>query len=131
MKRYWQQGSVITGLALGAIAQPAWTEADAIPRLKQQNRPATTVKEWRAQIEAQTVQVTGVRLDRTDTGLEITLETAEGRPLQIDATKFRTEGNSLIADIPNAVLALPNAQVFKAENPTGGHCDCAGGTARC
>ncbi|WP_202924966.1 TonB-dependent siderophore receptor [Myxacorys almedinensis] len=80
-------------------------------------RPATTVKEWVAQIEAATVQITGVTLNRTDTGLEIVLQTAEGKPLQVDATKFRTEGTSLIADIPNAVLALPTGQEFVADNP--------------
>ncbi|MFB2839034.1 TonB-dependent siderophore receptor [Floridanema evergladense] len=79
---------------------------------------ATSVKEWIAQIEAATVQVTEVKLKRTDTGLDVVLETAESKPLQIDATKFRTEGNSLIADIPNAVLALPEGQPFTADNPT-------------
>ncbi|NDJ17466.1 TonB-dependent siderophore receptor [Myxacorys almedinensis A] len=82
------------------------------------NRPATTVKEWMAQVEAAQVQVTGVKLERTEAGLDIVLETAEGKPLTIDATKFRTEGNSLIAEIPNATLALPQGQPFVAENPT-------------
>lgn len=83
---------------------------------RDRDRPATTVKEWFAQIEAATVQVTGVKLNRTDTGLDITLETAEGKPLQVDATQFRAEGTSLIADIPNAVLALPDAEEFSADN---------------
>ena len=81
-------------------------------------RPAKTVKEWMAQVEAATVQVTTVRLERTATGLDIILETQNGKPLQVDATKFRTEGNSLIADIPNAVIALTDAQAFNADNPT-------------
>ena len=88
-----------------------------ITRLRDLKRPATTVKDWMAQVEAATVQVTNVRVEQTDSGLDITLETAAGKPLQVDATKFRSEGNSLIADIPNAVLALPNAQEFSAENP--------------
>lgn len=100
------------------------------------NRPTITVKEWIGQMEmankeqgvrnreqlAQSpdsaVQVTNVRVERTDTGLDITLKTADSKPLQVDASKFRTEGNSLIADIPNAVLALPDAQVFNVDNPT-------------
>jgi len=89
-----------------------------IPRISDRAQPATTVKDWLAQIEAATVQVTAVKLERTDTGLDIVLESAEGKPLQVDATKFRTEGNSLIADIPNAVLALPQGQTFVADNPT-------------
>jgi iron complex outermembrane recepter protein len=80
--------------------------------------PATTVKDWLAQIEATTVQVTRIELERTDTQLDIILETAEGKPLQIDATQLRQEGNSLIAEIPNAVLVLPEGQSFIAENPT-------------
>ncbi|MBW4553701.1 MAG: TonB-dependent siderophore receptor [Aphanocapsa sp. GSE-SYN-MK-11-07L] len=81
-------------------------------------KAATTVQEWIAQIEATTVQVTDIQLSSTETSLEILLETQDGKSLQIDASKFRTEGNSLVADIPNAVLTLPNAQAFTAENPT-------------
>lgn len=79
---------------------------------------STSVKEWMVQIEAATVQVTGVKLVRIETGLEIVLKTLEGKALQVDATKFRIEGNSLIADIPNALLVLPEGQPFTADNPT-------------
>ncbi|HIK14033.1 MAG TPA: TonB-dependent siderophore receptor [Leptolyngbyaceae cyanobacterium M33_DOE_097] len=89
-----------------------------IRQLRDRDRPATTVKEWVAQIEASTSQVTEVTLNRTSTGLEIVLGTADARPLLIDATQFRAEGISLIADIPNTVLALADAQAFLAENPT-------------
>ena len=85
-------------------------------------------------MEAAQVQVTGVKLDRTETGLDIVLETAEGKPLTIDATKFRREGNNLIAEIPNATLALPQGQTFVAENPTADiatvQVEQAGGTIR-
>ncbi len=84
----------------------------------QGRRPAVTVQEWMAQIEAETVKVTGVSVERTDFGLDITLTTADGRLLQIDATRFRTEGNSLIADLPNTILALPDAPEFTTEIPT-------------
>ncbi|MBD2314173.1 TonB-dependent siderophore receptor [Desertifilum sp. FACHB-1129] len=78
------------------------------------NQPATTVQEWVAQLEAIAVPVTGVRLNQSDSGLEIILETAEGQTLSIDSRQFRTEGDRLIADIPNATLA----QAFNADNPT-------------
>jgi iron complex outermembrane recepter protein len=94
------------------------TQHSPIPRIDDRPQPATTVKDWIAQIEAATVQVTGVKLERTESGLEIILETADGKPLQVDANQFRTEGDSLIADIPNAVLALPEGQPFIANNPT-------------
>lgn len=65
------------------------------------------------------IQVTGVQLNPSETELEIVLETQDGIPLPVDATQFRAEGNTLIADIPNAVLALPQGQEFLAENPAG------------
>ena len=111
-------GLVVASVLSVAGPQAAWAEDNAqIPRIQDLGQPATSLQEWRAQIERTTVQVTGVQLNRTDTELEIILETAEDKPLQIDATQFRTEGSSLVADIPNAVLALPNGQAFVAENP--------------
>ncbi|MBW4647008.1 MAG: TonB-dependent siderophore receptor [Goleter apudmare HA4340-LM2] len=109
-------GGTIAAETLPGEAQEKLRDPDSLGSLRR-DRPATTVKEWLAQVEAATVQVTNVRVDRTADGLDITLETAEGKPLQVDATKFRSEGNSLVADIPNAVLALPQGQAFVAENP--------------
>jgi iron complex outermembrane receptor protein len=83
---------------------------------------AKTLKEWVAQIEAAEqaaiTQVTNIQLDRTDDGLEITLETLENKPLQVDASQFRAEGNVLIASILNAVLALPEGQALSVDDPT-------------
>jgi iron complex outermembrane recepter protein len=64
------------------------------------------------------VSITAIKLNQTTAELEIILETAIGQTLQIDASKFRTESNALIAEIPNAVLALPDGQGFQAENPS-------------
>lgn len=100
---------------LGELKTEVKTE---ILRVSDLNRPATSVKEWVAQMEAAMIQVTGVSLNRTNTGLEIVHPPAEGKPLQVDASKFRTEGNNLIADIPNATLVLSQGQPFVAENPT-------------
>jgi len=114
----------LLGLTSLLVAQAGWAvEFGEEPRtqitpVNRRDRPATTVKEWIAQIEAETVQVTGVSIDLTDIGLEITLSTADEKLLQIDATKFRAEGNSLIADIPKAVLTLSDAAEFVSANPT-------------
>ncbi|NDJ16451.1 TonB-dependent receptor domain-containing protein [Myxacorys almedinensis] len=81
-----------------------------------QHQPATSVTEWMAQIEAATVQVTAVKLERSETELDIILETADGKPLKIGA--IRSERDRFIAEIPNAALALPEGQSFQAENPT-------------
>jgi iron complex outermembrane receptor protein len=78
---------------------------------------ATTVRDWLAQVEAATVQVNRVTLDRTSQGLEISLNTQGDKLLRVDIDTFRIEGNRLMAEIPDAVLALPEG-AFLAENPT-------------
>ncbi|MEP1058640.1 MULTISPECIES: TonB-dependent siderophore receptor [Cyanophyceae] len=106
-------------------AVEAQSQAAVGTRLKDFDRPATTLKEWEEKLENSKlisqnapVTVTDVQVNRVDDGLDVVLEIEEGKPLSIDATNFRAEGTSLIADIPNAVLALPNAQEFSAENPS-------------
>jgi iron complex outermembrane receptor protein len=91
-----------------------------IQRLSNKQRPATTLQEWQENLLAQSalVQVTEVTLERSEFGLDITLETADGKPLQIDATRFRAEGNVLIADIANSVLSLSTGDQFLRNNPT-------------
>ncbi|MGG6269920.1 AMIN domain-containing protein [Leptolyngbya sp. AN03gr2] len=93
------------------------TAQEKVPHLQERDRPATSVKEWMAQVEAAIVRVTGVRLDRTDGGLRVVLETEAGQSLQ--ATQ-QSEGDTLILTVPNAVLALSNGQSFEAENPGAG-----------
>ncbi|MEG4229938.1 TonB-dependent receptor [Microcoleus sp. N9_B2] len=99
----------------------------AIPKLDEIARPNTSVESLLnpsrpsltnfsdvVQISQSVVQVTGVRLNPTQAGLEVILETAEGQILQ---AKTRTEGKTLIADIANAQLVLPDGQEFSAQNP--------------
>jgi hemoglobin/transferrin/lactoferrin receptor protein len=61
--------------------------------------------------------VTGVRLTPVTNGLTILLETESGA---VEAPLTRNEGNTLIAEISNAVLVLPEAGSFQAENPAEG-----------
>ncbi|MEM0980068.1 MAG: TonB-dependent siderophore receptor [Cyanobacteria bacterium P01_H01_bin.58] len=70
-----------------------------------------------AQIETSQVQITGVRLEDTDTGLQIVLETANG---ELAAPTITVTGNALIAAIPNAVLALPEGEEFQQFEPAKG-----------
>lgn len=120
----WKQRQLVlmTSLASVLTVQAGW--ADSLPQLRGTPQPTKTVKEWVAQMEAaqnETPQtVTGIKLERTETGLDITLETADGKPLQVDATQFTREGNALVARISNAVLALPEGKEFRADNPTSG-----------
>lgn len=101
----------------GLAAPGAIPERPVVPDPEQQP-PAKTVTEWLAQSKATQVQVTGVRFDQTADGLEIVLETLEGQALAIDTSQFRAEGNSLVAEIRNAVWAIPGQTEFRADNPT-------------
>ena len=113
---------VLSGSLVGALALSA--EAQEVEVLESQGLvadeepPATTVTEWMAQIEAAQVQITGVRLEVTDVGLQVVLETAEGRELAAPTTT--TSGNALIAEIPNAVLAMPEGDEFLEFEPAEG-----------
>jgi iron complex outermembrane recepter protein len=64
-----------------------------------------------------TVQVTAVRLNLTADGLEVILETIDGQELSPATSVI---GNALIADIPDAVLALPDDNEFQQANPIEG-----------
>jgi iron complex outermembrane recepter protein len=86
--------------------------------LSEFDQPATTTNEWLAQIaQASVIQITGVQINPTETGLEIVLETTEGQ-LEIQTTNV--VGNALITDISNAVLELPDDEEFQAANPIEG-----------
>jgi iron complex outermembrane receptor protein len=88
------------------------------------------VEEWVSQIQAQErgsqqgtdelaqaqIQITGVQVNATETGFELNLE-ATG-PLTEPETSV--VGNALVADIPNAVLALPDGNEFQQVNPAAG-----------
>jgi iron complex outermembrane receptor protein len=80
--------------------------------------PAKTVAEWQTQIAQALVQVTQVTVTPTAEGLEIRLDTADNKPLQVDASKFRQEGNAFVAEITNTSLSLADGQPFLATNPT-------------
>ncbi|PSO57850.1 MAG: hypothetical protein BRC47_00890 [Cyanobacteria bacterium QS_7_48_42] len=66
---------------------------------------------------AQARQVTGVRLDPTDSGLEVILETPSEEQPQVFKTRF---GRTLAIDIPNTQLRLPEDKGFRENNPASG-----------
>lgn len=92
MSKYWQllNSLGIAGAVSVLVAQPAWT---------------------------QVIQVTQVRLNPTDRGLEIILEFPSDRSPQFFTTSF---GKTFVADIINTQLRLPNGQDFRADNPAAG-----------
>jgi iron complex outermembrane recepter protein len=119
-----QQIVLLVSSILILTAEPVWARTNPPPSSAPQ--PARTVQEWLDQIQAQglTAQkqvpqvVTRVRLEQTARGLDISLDTVDGKPLEIDATRFTVQGNSLIATIANTELKLPEGKTFRTSNPT-------------
>ena len=97
---------------LNDIARPS----TSVEGLLEQSRPNFIISNA-VRISQSVVQVTGVKLNPTAAGLEVILETEAGQLLQAIT---RTEGNSAIADIENAQLALPSGEGFRAQNPDRG-----------
>ncbi|QYO63277.1 TonB-dependent receptor plug domain-containing protein [Leptolyngbya sp. 7M] len=91
-----------------------------IPQLTDLDQSVTTVEEWVAQIEASNgsatpeaiVQITGVRVEATEAGLQVILETADG---VLAVPETRSVGNALIADITNATIAEEFSQATPIE----------------
>lgn len=85
-----------------------------IPHLHDVAQPAKTVEQWLSQTQTSVVEVTGVSVSATDLGLDVILETSAELVSPVTSVII---GNTLIADIPNAVLALPNTQEFQQVEP--------------
>ncbi|MEM9246073.1 MAG: AMIN domain-containing protein, partial [Cyanobacteria bacterium P01_F01_bin.153] len=79
--------------------------------------PVTTLDEWRAQIAQAQVRITNVRVEETEAGLQVILETAGGAPKISDP---RTVGNALVSEISNAVLDLPSGEDLEEFAPVDG-----------
>ncbi|MEH2177847.1 TonB-dependent receptor plug domain-containing protein [Nostoc sp.] len=100
-------------------------EVTKIFPIQEPNHFARTVQEWLAQIEQQqtpqteVVQVTSVKVNPTDKGVEIILQTSKGQQLQLIN---RSTGSNFITDIPNAQLRLPSGEAFtfRSEKPIAG-----------
>lgn len=68
--------------------------------------------------QADLIKVTAVELYETDVGIEVVLKTAN--PQLLKPAKTTTVGNSVVTDIPNAVLELPKGNRFELVNPLAG-----------
>jgi iron complex outermembrane receptor protein len=88
-----------------------------IPQLSELEQPATTIEDWLAQRLQALVQVTGVRVEVTESSLQVVLEVAEG---ELPNPTVRSVGNALIADFSGVTLALPNGNEFSQANPIEG-----------
>ncbi|KAM3097196.1 TonB-dependent receptor plug domain-containing protein [Phormidesmis sp. 146-35] len=97
-----------------AVPQPVGSNALGTVR---DRRPATTVQEWMAQVEAATIRVTGVRVEPTGGTVRVILETSAGIT---QAPTNRSEGNTLVSELNNAVLALPDGNRVAIDKPGAG-----------
>ncbi|MGF1673850.1 MAG: AMIN domain-containing protein [Rivularia sp. (in: cyanobacteria)] len=62
-------------------------------------------------------KITGVKLDPVDGGVNLVLKTSDGTRPQVFTTK---RGNTLVADIINTQLLIPQGNNFRQDNPTDG-----------
>ncbi len=76
-----------------------------------------TISRSIAQTPNSIVQVTGVRITSTTTGLDVSLQTSTG---ELTLPAPTVQGNALIVKIPNAVLVLPDGKAFEQINPVAG-----------
>ena len=75
--------------------------------------PATTPPDQGGEV----IQITGVQANPTENGVEIILQTTQGKLLQPVTLAL---SKTYIANIPNAVLALPQGKEFRQDNPASG-----------
>ncbi|HYW18853.1 MAG TPA: AMIN domain-containing protein [Nodularia sp. (in: cyanobacteria)] len=66
---------------------------------------------------AQMAQVTGVKLNPANGGVNVVLQTSSGSRPQVFTTK---RGNALVSDIINTQLRLPQGNNFRQDNPAAG-----------
>ncbi|MEM8613433.1 MAG: TonB-dependent receptor [Cyanobacteria bacterium P01_H01_bin.105] len=107
-----QQVLMVTSM-FSLVALPAVeSRADAInTEVLSLDRPA----DWIAQTEA--VQVTGIQVEETEAGLQVVLETTGG---ELAVSTPATSTNTLVVEIPGAVLALPDSNEFLQFEPAEG-----------
>lgn len=107
-------------VALLLWIQPALAESDL--GMTEPGRKQEPTGEQPIQPEApiiEVVQVTAVKANPTDQGVEVILQTPKGKQLQV---VNRSTSNSFIVDIPNAQLRLPSGEefVFRSQKPITG-----------
>lgn len=110
--------SVVVGLAPTMALAMEPRPLGARQTLGQGPQGSFSMGDGLAQAATEPVRLTAVEVERTETGLNIILRTAAGQTLTIDATRFRAEGDQLLAELPNVVLALPGGASFQTANPT-------------
>ncbi|MEO0375945.1 MAG: TonB-dependent receptor [Cyanobacteria bacterium P01_A01_bin.17] len=81
------------------------------PKSSSQNQPGP---DWIAQETASPAQITDVQLETTEAGLQLVLETTADN---LPTSTTTVSGNALIAEIPDALLVLPDGDEFQQFEP--------------
>ncbi len=106
MRKWLSDGlcrSSVAAVIAMAIAQPVSAQEAREPLLEQ--------------TQASLTQITEVRVDTTETGLNVLLETADGL---LEGVSTSVIENALIVNIPNAALNLAGEDTFEIANPAAG-----------
>ncbi|MEA5515423.1 TonB-dependent siderophore receptor [Nodularia sp. UHCC 0506] len=107
----------MTGLAFVWVSLPALAEDNQKPIGKTSELSSIEQLNIQPLLAQSLIQVTGVKLQATDTGIDVILVNNQSDKLQLTN---QSQGNSYIVDIPNAQLSLPNGDVVSQEKPTAG-----------
>ncbi len=108
----------MTSLAFVWVSLPVLAEAHQKPIDKTSQLSNIEQLNIQQLLAQSLIQVTGINLQATDTGLEVILVTNQSDQLQITN---QSAGNSYVVDIPNSQLNLPSGEtLFRQENPTSG-----------
>jgi iron complex outermembrane recepter protein len=107
--------AVISSLVQPAHAGTHTTELSIIDSQKSHSTNSTQLLGQRN--DSSITKVTAVRVNSTDKGIEVILESPNAEALK---PVNSNQGNSFIADIPNAVLELPESKDFSIANPGSG-----------
>jgi iron complex outermembrane receptor protein len=93
-------------------------KASTNSQLREIQLPATNAQMLVQTLTTPVVQITGVKANSTEKGVEVILETTQGEQLQVTN---RSVGNNFIADITGGQLQLPNGNSnFRLEKPIAG-----------
>ena len=102
---------------MSLLVQPAYgeTQVKEIETATEKKSFSVSAADLLAQQPAVSIiKVTGVKINSTEKGIEVVLESSN--PTQLQPVN-KSKGNDFIADIPNAVLSLPSGKDFSATNP--------------
>ncbi|WP_375510028.1 TonB-dependent siderophore receptor [uncultured Nostoc sp.] len=95
------------------------TSITSAQQLLVQSPTLQTVPPYQGGKQGGVVQITGVKANPTEKGVEVILQTTQGEKLQLIN---RSAGNNFITDIPNTQLSLPSGEgfTFRSEKPLTG-----------